>query len=420
MPSQKGLLADIPQRHSATVERPVSIVSPSTVTITKSPRTSKGPSGYGVTVVAGSWAGPMVSSSPPGLPETRFDLPPPGQSAAVTIVSLPALAGPTMPMARGPVSAALREALAGPPRELPVPTRFGTDPLRDEDLQLTLYLCYEQHFQGFAGVDPEWEWHPALLALRAAAERPFTAALHDLAGEHEPTEGVPAALIQLVSEGDGPSLAAHVRRHATLEQFRELLTHRSVYQLKEADPHTFAIPRLRGATKAALVEIQIDEYGGGRPARMHAELFRNTMDGFGVDSTYGAHVDRVPAVTLAGVNLMSMFGLHRRWRGALVGQLAAFEMTSSEPNRHLAAAARRLGGDDRAARFFDEHVEADSVHEQIAAYDLAGGYAADTANGARDVLFGARCGLALDALVARHLLDSWAAGRSSLRPAPAA
>ncbi|MEV4537570.1 iron-containing redox enzyme family protein [Asanoa sp. NPDC049518] len=334
----------------------------------------------------------------------------------MTIVSPPRLTGPTLPLARGPVSTALRTALAGPPGEILAPTWSGTDPLHDEDLQATLYLCYEQHFQGFAGVDPEWEWHPELLALRAAAERPFTAALHELVGDHEPPTDVPAALLALVTEPDGPSLAAHVRQHATFDQFRELLVHRSVYQLKEADPHTFAIPRLHGAAKAALVEIQIDEYGGGRPERMHAELFRNTMDGFGVDSTYGAHVDRVPAVTLAGVNLMSMFGLHRRWRGALVGQLAAFEMTSSEPNRHLAAAARRLGADDRTARFFDEHVEADSVHEQIAAYDLAGRFASDTVDGARDVLFGARCGLAVSALAADHLISSWAAGRSSLRP----
>ncbi|GIF77771.1 iron-containing redox enzyme family protein [Asanoa siamensis] len=339
----------------------------------------------------------------------------------MSIVSLPSVAEPVMPAPRGPVSAALRAALSGNPGQLTVPALFdaGADPLHDGDLQLTLYLCYELHFQGFAGVDPEWEWDPGLLALRAAAERPFLAALRELAGDADPPDDVPGALLKLVSEQDGPGLAAHVRRHATLEQFRELLVHRSVYQLKEADPHTFAIPRLRGAAKAALVEIQIDEYGRGRLPRMHAELFRATMDGFGVDSTYGAHADRVPAVTLAAVNLMSLFGLHRRWRGALVGQLAAFEMTSSEPNRHLAAAARRLGADDTTARFFDEHVEADSVHEQIAAYDLAGRYAADTPDGARDVLFGARCGLAIDALVARHVIDRWTAGESSLRPATA-
>ena len=55
-------------------------------------------------------------------------------------------------------------------------------------------------------------------------------------------------------------------KQGTLEQFREFVTLRSVYHLKEADPHTFAIPRLYGRTKAAMVEIQADEYGGGRPS----------------------------------------------------------------------------------------------------------------------------------------------------------
>ncbi len=57
--------------------------------------------------------------------------------------------------------------------------------------------------------------------------------------------------------------------------------HRSAYQLKEADPHSWAIPRLSGPPKAALVEIQADEYGGGRPDRMHAELFADAMEALG-------------------------------------------------------------------------------------------------------------------------------------------
>ena len=34
------------------------------------------------------------------------------------------------------------------------------------DLQLALYMCYELHYRGFAGVDPSWEWNPGLLHLR--------------------------------------------------------------------------------------------------------------------------------------------------------------------------------------------------------------------------------------------------------------
>jgi hypothetical protein len=203
-----------------------------------------------------------------------------------------------------------------------------------------------------------------------------------------------------------------VQRRASREQFREFVIHRSIYHLKEADPHTWAIPRLAGRAKAALVEIQADEYGGGQPERMHAALFADTMRALDLDDRYGAYVDVVPASTLAWVNAMSLFGLHRRWRGAALGHLAVLEMTSTLPNRRYGNGLRRLGGREAATRFYDEHVCADAVHEQIAVHDLCGALEPALAG---DILFGATCALVLDRLVTDHLLRCWAAGRSSLR-----
>lgn len=102
-----------------------------------------------------------------------------------------------------------------------------------------------------------------------------------------------------------------------------------------------------------LVEIQADEYGGGRPERMHAELFRTTMRWLGLDDSYGHHLPEVPAVTLALSNVMSLFALHRRWVGALLGHLAALEMTSTLPNRRYAAGAARLGATPDQSRYFN-------------------------------------------------------------------
>jgi hypothetical protein len=194
--------------------------------------------------------------------------------------------------------------------------------------------------------------------------------------------------------------------------------HRSAYQLKEADPHTFAIPRLAGRPKAALVEIQFDEYGEGHASRSHAELFATTMNGLGLDPTYGAYLEQLPGITLATVNLMSLFGLHRRWRGALVGHLAVFEMTSSIPNRRYANALRRLGYGRDVTAFYDEHVTADAVHESIAAWDLADALSRLEPRLTASILFGARALLALEARWAEHLLASWEQDRSSLRRAP--
>jgi hypothetical protein len=82
-------------------------------------------------------------------------------------------------------------------------------------------------------------------------------------------------------------------------------------------------------------------------------------------------------------------------------------MTSTLPNRQYAAGAIRLGASEEQARYFTEHVEADAVHEQIAAHDLCGSYVRQHHDAIGDVLFGASCALAIDNLFARHLLSNW-------------
>jgi len=323
-----------------------------------------------------------------------------------------------LPQARGPLSEQLFEALGGAPDEgLAAPAVDVDDPIGDEDLQLSLYVAYELHYSAVRDVDEGWEWAPSLLAFRAALERPFDLAIAELVPPAEPgeLESVGAALQRIVAEDPGPPLSRYMETLGTQEQMLEHVVHRSAYQLKEADPHSWAIPRLGPGPKAALLEVQADEYGGGSSERMHSVLFAQTMAAVGLDPTYGAYLERLPAVTLATVNLVTGFGLHRRRRGALVGHLAAFEMTSSIPNRRYGSALRRLGHGREATHFYDEHVEADAVHENIAAWDLAGGLATDEPAVAADVLFGARALLQVEARWASHLMDCWERGGSSLR-----
>ena len=335
-----------------------------------------------------------------------------------------------LPSPRGPLSRVVTDLLISPvstadAADLTDATRRAlarsVDIVVDDDVQLSLYVMYELFYRGFEGVDDDWEWSPELLGARRLIEAALEEHLVErvgVPGDVRPDRAsVADALFALTAPTPGPSVARYVARRATLEQLRELLVQRSVYQLKEADPHTWAIPRLVGQPKAALVEIQADEYGGGDPGRMHCELFARTMRGAGLDAEYGTYIEQIPAVTLAGVNVMSWFGLHRRWRGATAGHLAAFEMTSSLPNRLYGDGFRRLGYDARTTEYFDEHVEADAVHEQIAGRDLAGGLAEAEPELVGDILFGAAACLHLDDLVGRHLLDAWSAGASSLRAA---
>ncbi len=345
---------------------------------------------------------------------------------STALLSPPPTATPALPFApRGPLSTAVRDALTEG-----APLRHGRvlahraiaraeDVVRDDDVQTALFLLYASAYGAFPALRDDLEWDPALIEVRRVLEAAFEAVLRERVPRPtlpEPgPDAVARALFALAEADAGPSPSRYLAREATTEQALEFLIHRSVYTLREADPHSWAIPRLTGAAKAALVEIQSDEYGGGRPDRVHAELFARTLRGAGLDDVYGAYIDAVPALTLASHNMMSMFGLNRRLLGAIVGHLAAFEMTSSLPNRRYAAGFRRLGYGASVTEYFDEHVEADAVHEQIAARDLAGGLAQDRPDLTADIMFGAAACLAIDRWTAEQLMDAWSAGRSSLR-----
>ena len=158
---------------------------------------------------------------------------------------------------------------------------------------------------------------------------------------------------------------------------REYAAQRSLYHLKEADPHAWVLPRLWGRAKAGMAAVEFDEFGGGRADRVHARLFADLMTDLGLDTTYGRYLDEGTAEALATVNLMSLLGLHRALRGALVGHFAAVEITSSPASRRLAEAMRRTGAGPAAEHFYDEHVEADAVHEQVVRHDVIGGLLAE-------------------------------------------
>jgi hypothetical protein len=110
-----------------------------------------------------------------------------------------------------------------------------------------------------------------------------------------------------------------------------------------------------------------------------------------------------------------LFGLHRRWRGALVGHLTVYEMTSIVPMARYSAALARLGLSEPARRFYDVHVSADAEHQWIALRDMAGSLARQEPSVRNDILFGARAALAVEARQTEQLLDSWTEGVSSLR-----
>ncbi|WP_405693661.1 iron-containing redox enzyme family protein [Streptomyces coelicoflavus] len=326
--------------------------------------------------------------------------------------------GPQLPTPRGPVSEAVGARLRGT-GPLPAPETVAVASVYGDDLQLALYQCYELHYRGFAGVRPDLEWDPELLGVRAALERRFLAALRADTPVHASVADAVGAL--LVEPVHGEGVSHFLRDEGELWQLREYAAQRSLYHLKEADPHAWVLPRLWGRSKAAMAAVEFDEYGGGRADRVHARLFAGLMSDLGLDTTYGAHLDAASAQCLATVNMMSLFGLHRSLRGALVGHFAAVEITSSPGSRRLAEAMRRTGAGPAAEYFYDEHVEADAVHEQIVRHEVIDGLLEQEPQLAADVVFGIDATGHLEDRFGARLLADWRAGRSSLRtPLPAA
>jgi hypothetical protein len=323
----------------------------------------------------------------------------------------------SLPLPRGPLSAAVVATL----REEPggrhhLPTNVGAADPYGDDLHLALQTCYELHYRGFADVSPQWEWDPDLLRLRTALERRFLAALRaDVPGRGRDRD-VPATLDELLVEPvHGTGLSHWLRDEGSWTQMREYLAMRSIYHLKEADPHAWVIPRLRGQAKAALVAVEFDEFGGGRYERMHSRLYADLMEAAGLRSDYLGYVEHVPAQAFATVNLMSMFGLHRSLRGALVGHFAAAEISTAPSARRMVQALDRLGADEACRFFFSEHVEADAVHEQVMRHEVIGDLLAREPDLAADVVFGVQATELLESHLADHTLSHWREGRSALR-----
>ncbi|WP_243869893.1 iron-containing redox enzyme family protein [Streptomyces liangshanensis] len=324
-------------------------------------------------------------------------------------------AHPVLPLPRGPLSTAVIASLRG---ERTVPS-LEDEALRAEpyggDLHLALYVLYELHYRGFADVDDRQEWNPDLLRLRGALEERFLSALRsDVPATCAVDEALGDLLVEPVS-GTDVSVSHHLRDHGELWQLREYAALRSLYHLKEADPHAWVIPRLRGRAKAAMVAIEFDEFGAGRAEDMHAQLYADLMADLGLDTSYGRYLDAAPDATLPTVNLMSLLGLHRSLRGALVGHFAAVEVTSSPGSHRMAQALRRTQAGAAAERFYDEHVVADAVHEQVVRRDVIGGLLEDEPELEADIVLGIRATDFLESRLGDLLLSAWRNGRSALR-----
>ena len=314
---------------------------------------------------------------------------------------------PRLPTPRGPLTTELVGALRAP-RDTFATVLTEAPTASGADAALGLWILHELHYRGFDGVDDALEWHPTLLEVRSLLERDLERRLRERWTPPSDLSFVEDVFAWIDGQ-DGISLARHVHRDADREQVLDLLRVRSLYHLKESDPVSWLIPRLGVPAKAALMELQYDEYGNGDPNRLHHHLYAIGLEACGLEPAYDAHVDVIPLEALEQSNTLTLFGLHRRLRAAALGHLAAFEATSSLPSRRWAEGRKRLGLPAAMVEYYTEHVEADAVHEQLAVRTIAAGLLEEEPGLEPDLWFGAFTCLDLEERFARTMLDRWGA-----------
>ena len=326
--------------------------------------------------------------------------------------------GARLPHPRGPLSAQLIDALAtgvDVPGDRDVTT---TDPYGD-DLQLALYVAYELHYGGFDGVHDDREWDVSVIGFRRALEDHFLDAVRADLGDLSGVSAVDEMDALSITPPDGDGVSYLLRDNPSWEQFRDMFAMRSLYHLKEADPHAWAIPRLRRTAKAAFVAVEFDEFGGGRGSAVHQELFADLLRASELNADNLHYLDQAPGWALAPVNLMSLFGLRRSLRGATVGHLAATEITSSPGSARLLTGLEALDAPQACRYFYAEHVEADAVHEQILRTDVVGALLADEPELEPDVVLGIRGFLLVENRFDAGLQAAWRDGVSLRDDRPA-
>jgi heme oxygenase-like protein len=233
-----------------------------------------------------------------------------------------------LPRPRGPMTVALLDCLRRDPASTRVkPARLTwsgatAEATTDHDLQLALWLAYELPYRGLVGVDDAWECHPGLVEVIEEWECLLLDALVDVTSSISMAVAPEAAPSSTMAAGSS-------------DQFRELLVHRSIYYLKEADLHTWGIP-VAGAS--------------------NPETFRSFLAEWGLSTRYGHYLNRVPGITLLTSNMISMFRRHRRFRAALAGHLAVLQKTALVPNAGHAREDILFGA--RCAAYADEQFAA--------------------------------------------------------------
>jgi hypothetical protein len=158
-----------------------------------------------------------------------------------------------------------------------------------------------------------------------------------------------------------------IRERCSLESMKRIVAQRSLFYLREPDPWIYAVPTLRGISKAGLIDLLLDEYGWGKLVRMHSSVSARLTEALGLESERDHYEAETSWQYLATLNHQWMCALDGALSRRLLGTIYLTEAGSPDAMRNYLTAWDRLGIHDPDVReFYELHIEADENHSEVA------------------------------------------------------
>jgi pyrroloquinoline quinone (PQQ) biosynthesis protein C len=288
-----------------------------------------------------------------------------------------------------------------------------------------LFALYELHYLPGGAAHEDAQFDPAWTQVRLTLERAWVASLErqlEIASRTIPAGASPFAAWagRVVETGGGlpqVALGRYLAEEATLDQVREIVVHRSIFFLREPDPWAMVVPTLRGAVKAAYLDLLLDEYGWGRHEAMHSTSYARLMTALDLVPDHRRHLDRVAWEYLAVWNLMNLLGVNRAHSRKMLGYVYSVEARSPANMGHYLAGLRRLGVDaPDVLEFFQIHQSADQEHRETALSRVIEPAVAEDPEARLEVARGLLYGLATSHRFTAMVFKRFCLGQSTLQP----
>lgn len=237
------------------------------------------------------------------------------------------------------------------------------EPFDERDALLALHTVHDLHLapiERLAGAE-RWQHHPAVAGLKWRLEADLIASLDaddatvDWALPDEPV----AAVRAVAALGLVPDLYRWVAEDATAEAMITFLALEGGPDGGFDDLVATCQIGLAGEAKLEMARNYWDEMGNGTADRVHTELHRKLVRS--LDMPVVAPAEQ-PVELLRRSALNGLLGTNRALQPEMTGALGLLELQAGPRCRQVLAGLRRLGADDDALDFYDEHAVADPRH----------------------------------------------------------